>query len=347
METYRAAHDGLGFATADQQSARSSPFDTTGIRQIFAHGAVYSSKYGVFYVRSLSCFTKEGGSAGWLGFPVEESKFLDHVSFQEFEGGRIYLNEPPPEKDKAYAVRHDVLAELSDQLFRPVSQEIATESPFGNSGTVQRVEVRRNDAWLETAVYWSGDYGYTIFAPEIWSYYHKLGPEGSRLGFPSPAPELWRVPRASASERARRLTQIRYAPEEAEHRLDPAPRAMPYQMPAHGWADTSAERRPKAMTMAQPRKTVLQFFQGGVVYWRLDTGAFAVTGPVFETIASVPELRDKLGWPVSEQLPIGLGDTDVIQFFDNGNVTLRDGKREIWLRPEAQEPAPDPYPYRR
>jgi hypothetical protein len=39
---------------------------------------------------------------------------------------------------------------------------------------------------------------------------------------------------------------------------------------------------------------------------------------------------------VSDERPIGPGETDRIQFFDNGNVTLLDGKCQIWLHPEKR-----------
>jgi hypothetical protein len=38
-------------------------------------------------------------------------------------------------------------------------------------------------------------------------------------------------------------------------------------------------------------------------------------------------------------MSIGASETDLIQFFDNGNVTIRDGKREIWLRQESPKPS--------
>ena len=82
----------------------------------------------------------------------------------------------------------------------------------------------------------------------------------------------------------------------------------------------------------------LQSFEGGKVFIR--DKPFAVSSATLEKISTlVNTLRDrqfptKLGWPVSDERPIGPGDSDRIQFFQDGNVTLHNGKREIWLRPE-------------
>jgi hypothetical protein len=47
-----------------------------------------------------------------------------------------------------------------------------------------------------------------------------------------------------------------------------------------------------------------------------------------------------LGYPVSEERLIQPGDSARIQFFDNGSVTLRDGKAEISLYTDEDEPDP-------
>jgi hypothetical protein len=56
-----------------------------------------------------------------------------------------------------------------------------------------------------------------------------------------------------------------------------------------------------------------------------------------ELISQDDEIKQRLGLPVSEDQPIGADGSGRIQFFDNGTVTLRDGEREIWLRPSFRE----------
>jgi hypothetical protein len=76
-----------------------------------------------------------------------------------------------------------------------------------------------------------------------------------------------------------------------------------------------------------------QGFEGGTVF----TG-IPVAGVVAVPVASmnlVPEsMQERLGFPVAAEKPAGNGG-DRWQFFENGVVTLRDGKREVWVRPDV------------
>lgn len=90
---------------------------------------------------------------------------------------------------------------------------------------------------------------------------------------------------------------------------------------------------PKANGKGLPRTGggFVQRFEGGNLYDKPEAGVFGVPSAVVEFVPRA-EGWDRLGWPVSEEQAIGSGD-DRIQFFENGAVTLRDGKREIMLRP--------------
>jgi hypothetical protein len=270
IEAYRATKsERLKFPTGDQKIAPGSPFGTNGISQSFDNATVYSSKRGIYSVYKTMCFEQEGGSAGWLGFPVGElsTDFGDSL-VQHFEGGAIYLSH-----GDAFSVRSGVAEALSDgQKFRPVSKEITTESSSGVSGMVQRFSASLEDGGKATVAYSSDEYGVVVVDPEIWTYYHALGGEDSWLGFPV----------------------------------------------------NSAE--------AYEQRGMVQGFEGGAIFWRPHIGPFAVPDVVTEMISKDHLLQGKLGWPVSEELPIGPGESNRIQFFGNGVVTLRDGEREIWLR---------------
>jgi uncharacterized protein with LGFP repeats len=87
----------------------------------------------------------------------------------------------------------------------------------------------------------------------------------------------------------------------------------------------------------------MQRFEGGTIFWRSDTGAFAVSQYV--TVSAVigdgrgmPGKLGKLGYPVSEEQAIGSG-TDRIQFFECGVIRHRDGKHDVWLTPEQVDPS--------
>jgi hypothetical protein len=77
-----------------------------------------------------------------------------------------------------------------------------------------------------------------------------------------------------------------------------------------------------------------QHFEGGLISLQPETGPIAIPRAVFEFISRSQELVLKLGHPVSEEQPVGTNDGR-IQYFENGVVTLRDGKREAWVRPES------------
>jgi hypothetical protein len=75
-----------------------------------------------------------------------------------------------------------------------------------------------------------------------------------------------------------------------------------------------------------------QEFEGGTVFAGMPTGTVAV--PVASMNVITESIREQLGFPVAAEKAAGDGG-DRWQFFENGVVTLRGGKREVWLRPDA------------
>ena len=84
----------------------------------------------------------------------------------------------------------------------------------------------------------------------------------------------------------------------------------------------------------------LQRYEGGVLYYPDGIVPAAVQKATLDMIGE-PDGGTILGWPVSEEEPIGTG-IDRIQFFEHGAAVLRDGKREILMRPEPAERQPTP-----
>lgn len=85
----------------------------------------------------------------------------------------------------------------------------------------------------------------------------------------------------------------------------------------------------------------LQRYEGGILYYpdAHYPDAYdprAVQRAALDLIGE-PDGGTILGWPVSEEEPIGTG-ADRIQFFERGAVTLRDGKRRILVYPESPAP---------
>lgn len=77
-------------------------------------------------------------------------------------------------------------------------------------------------------------------------------------------------------------------------------------------------------------KTLLQRFEGGIIYYPDGHPPAAVQAETLDLIGK-PDGRTKLGWPISEDLPVGQ-EADRIQFFECGAVALRGGQREILVR---------------
>jgi len=89
-----------------------------------------------------------------------------------------------------------------------------------------------------------------------------------------------------------------------------------------------------------------QYFEKGAVYWKSGTDPIAVPKATVDFMLRVNR-RGRLGNPVSEEQPVGADGSGRIQFFENGVITLRNGERQIWLRPEPttdstpDRPAPE------
>jgi hypothetical protein len=141
IEARFAADYSFGFPAGPQKTAdKDSPFGTSGNWQPFASGVVYSSGHGTYLVPNSGAYDEEGGSEGWLGFPVAETTVeLDELgSVQRFEGGAIFAHQIG-EVVVALAVRGDVIEALPDpRRCWPVSKAVTAVSPLGNSGQVQR-----------------------------------------------------------------------------------------------------------------------------------------------------------------------------------------------------------------
>ena len=98
---------------------------------------------------------------------------------------------------------------------------------------------------------------------------------------------------------------------------------------------------------AQPRRLngyLTQDFEGGTVFaWPDPPSArpagiawpdrpVAVPAASLELIQRNERISSRLGFPVTAEDRTGTGD-DKWQFFENGVVTVKNGKRQIWLRP--------------
>ena len=277
-EYWTEGSTGWGFPIADQEAAPTSPYGATGVQQKFQPTTAYSSEHGVFLITDAMCYENEGGSGGWLGFPVSDRQRNGQLGDRQiFEGGAIYSYVvQEPEMLRSFAVRREVMPVLPDQGWRPVSKEEAVVSSSRKQGAVQRFEVELESGTFETAVYLIEGFDPARLELDIWEYYRNLGAEKSWLGFP-------------------------------KHALGMGP-------PPSG----------------------IERFESGWIFKRRSSSPFSVS-------LAVMELQRGIGYPVSEQQIVGEDGSGRIQFFEKGVVTLRDGKYEVWLRPDSDpNPGSDP-----
>jgi REP element-mobilizing transposase RayT len=79
-----------------------------------------------------------------------------------------------------------------------------------------------------------------------------------------------------------------------------------------------------------------QFFEEGLIFWQPDKGPISVLGASLEFVTRGSGRYEPLGYPLADEAPVGADGSGSIQYFEKGVVTLRDGKREAWLRPEPE-----------
>jgi uncharacterized protein with LGFP repeats len=313
----------LGFPLSPDSRAQRSPFGTDGTWQRFESSWNYPGE--ICERLGLTCgatvywcephgplatwggigelYETEGGTGGWLGFPVSDEIEVgpSHRNrgagttgwCQQFEGGAIYYSDktkavPVPAPIAAYYEHRHGAA--SPRGF-PVSRVLeAAESRYGTTGQYQRFE-GTEDYPEDILQHWAdgeGPGGATIYTSNAhgtycvgWGngvLYERLGGTKSWLGFPK------------SDE-----TEARTSPDEP-------------------WCTT-------------------QEFEGGTIFYKEKHGSVTVTRSVMDYLTS-SGLRQRIGFPVKRENFLAGGDDEPLQFFEHGVVTVRKGVIEAWLRPD-------------
>jgi uncharacterized protein with LGFP repeats len=85
----------------------------------------------------------------------------------------------------------------------------------------------------------------------------------------------------------------------------------------------------------EPR-SVIQEFEGGAIFWKQDCGSVSVSRPIMNYFSQHSDHRQRLGFPIKEAIRINIENDDgMIQFFEQGVVTVLGQVVEVWVR--AQE----------
>lgn len=82
---------------------------------------------------------------------------------------------------------------------------------------------------------------------------------------------------------------------------------------------------------AFPCPSGVNVFDEGWVFWRSESEIFSVPNAIMKARG-----ESGIGYPVSEVQPSGDDGSGRIQYFEKGVVTMRDGRYEVWTRPEPK-----------
>lgn len=291
-----------GFPTAAVSPATWSPFSTGGVYQVFEAGAVhYSPKVGSWLVpRELSdCYRRLGGSGSWLGFPVgsvDRSPYLQ--SLAESQSGAWCVQ--PFEGGSIYWFRERPGPVGFLRRHRETSPPIEfPQGPF----PVCRAFIQYLDA-----VYGAGNWipceiegGLKVLRHVQLAQKQLFTIDGNRSA-------------------GRRDVEVYSSDAYGVYAVEPRVRKFLEGRVFPGLGVPTAEW-----------DGVKQDFEGGSVYRSPANRLIAVPALTVEMI-SERSFSGKLGVPLEHEQTIGASGTDRIQFFENGAVILRDGRREILLR---------------
>lgn len=78
-----------------------------------------------------------------------------------------------------------------------------------------------------------------------------------------------------------------------------------------------------------------QDFEGGTVFTGISAAGVVAVPAVTMRLIQHESIRERLGFPVAAEEPAGSG-ADRWQFFENGVVTFRNGKLDVWVRPDKE-----------
>jgi hypothetical protein len=297
------------------EHARQSASHTNGYFQQFKQGRIYWSDKGneTYVVQGpiAGAHLAAGGTRGELGFPDDEEEDLEsddpenEGTGQSFEGGYIVSSEYG-----TYGISTRILNlfdDGDDWLGVPVSA-----ASTRNEATMQR---------FESGVVYSSVTGTFAVRNEIAGLVSDCVPISGEADIPSAA--SGRVQRFRYSEGHE--TAVYSSPETGAHRVTGRRLELYERL---GGPGSELGFPTSASTMVAPGRWT-QRFEHGLIYDQ--TGHEPVAVPE-ETLELAIWDRDQLGWPVSAEKPIGGNANERIQFFENGIVTVRDGKVEIWLQ---------------
>ena len=292
---------------------RQEAWEPAGLR--FA-GAVYWSQYGAHGTWGSigECYELAGGPGGWLGFPISDEILARHDSsgtdgcYQQFEGGNIYCAAGA----KAFAAPelvvdyHEDHGGISGAMGFPVSPYLAAAKSPAPYQT---------SGWFQRFC-WVWPYDASIL--DGWA--DVEGASGGTL-YASDANDVYSVS-GGIGILFEKLGGT------------------------SSWLGFPQSDETDARHSDHEPWCCFQDFEGGMIFWKEEYGAVAVSGSVMQLLDTDPDLREELGFPVAARHSLVSEDVDhrpdtaeqpqaaanEVQFFERGIVTIRNGVSEAWLR---------------
>ena len=352
-------HRLLGDASGDFYRAGSSKRSPMGFASHYANGTVYwSERTGTGMVAGdiKKRYWKLGGFSGRLGYPIGSEKqaatstFGTSGTFQRFEstwdypaeviekigtvcGATIYASEKG-----AFATwggigeYYEASGGTWGPLGFPVSEEAQVPSTEGETTELYRQEFEGG------AVYWSWPAGAARVQPPIQEHHESLArltlPLGdqqpatpSRLGTTGVFQNFQSYPLTgnlffTIYSSGQRATWTVAGKIHGYYHLS-GTTSGPFGFP-RGNMFIKADNSPSAVKM--------QRFESGMIFSRLDLlddAAIGLTGEAYELWL---RYQSELGYPTTPERPLGEG-PDLIQFFDNGVISVVYGTAQYWLSP--------------
>jgi uncharacterized protein with LGFP repeats len=324
---YHIAHGGsgsrLGFPLSPEFDAIQSQFKTDGKGQRFESssdyskamcerlsltcgGTVYWSKYGAHATWGGigEYYEHEGGTGGPLGFPITEVVDVGAVERvagdgaagwrQRFEGGTVYYS------DKTQAVM--VPAYVAEHL-----ENHRVPGPLGFPVSPQ-MRATPNEHYRTEGSFqrFEGQVDYPGEIVDHWS--DREGPGGATI-YTSDAYGTHCVGWGNG---------VRY------EKLGGT----------SGWLGFPRSDEIDARTSEDEPWCTIQEFEGGVIFFKPEYGSAPVSGSIMEYLSQHGGLRQRLGFPVKEARSLVSRDDELVQFFERGIVTIRNGTIEAWLHLE-------------
>jgi uncharacterized protein with LGFP repeats len=339
-ERERADRARLGSRLAEVEHAGPSPRGTHGFRQRHVKGVIMWSEHGT-YVVSPDHATRVDRD---LGFPLTSangtttSSFGTSASFQHFEGPFRHHRRTCEQSGltcgaTAYFTTHarrvtrggigDYHAGTggpAGPLGLPTTDDrLAGPSPSGTSGWRQDFE--------GGVVYHAKDGGVFTLSPAV-ARYHDGRRGVARLGFPT-GPERAVTSSAGAAAVAQEFERGVTVYSSASSGTHAVHGDFANVYSDHDWLGfpTSDETIDEITPLGN---RTWQQFQGGAIYQRPRTDPVVVAQAVAKALAADPALIRRIGFPVAPEQRLTDDETDRVQLFERGLVTVRGGLATVW-----------------